>query len=91
MNRYKQYFVNTFVLTFCFGIAALLSSCSDGKDSPDMPTPDKSPKNTTLLIYAVATNSLTSNLVSDKNEMLQAASQIDLDKNNIFVFETQYK
>lgn len=67
-------------------------SCSAINDSPDPPAPEElGPAQTTILIYAVATNSLTGNLVSDKREMLQAASSIDLSKNNIYIFETQYK
>ncbi|MCH5238929.1 MAG: hypothetical protein J1F38_01780 [Muribaculaceae bacterium] len=45
----------------------------------------------TILIYAVATNSLSGNLVSDKLEMLQAAENIDLSKNNVLIFQTVYE
>lgn len=61
--------------------------CTDGPNNPK----DKSNYKSTLLVYAVATNSLTGNLVSDKNEMLMAAPEIDLDRYNVLVFETQYK
>ena len=80
---------------FCaLTMTTVLSSCSMINDSPEPvvpPEPEPEPAQTTILIYAVATNSLSVNLTADKSEMLVGASEIDLDKNNIFVFETQYK
>lgn len=77
----------TMLLSF-IGLSTILSSCSE-KDGPDYPHQPE-PAQTTILIYAVATNSLSSNLVSDKNEMLEAARYIDLEKNNIILLETRY-
>ncbi|MCH5228393.1 MAG: hypothetical protein J1F12_00155 [Muribaculaceae bacterium] len=85
-------------INYCLKVLAItiisigIWACSDdkGKNSPDNPEKDDSVKESTILIYAVATNSLSGNFVSDKNEMLQAAQNIDLSKNNIIVFETKY-
>lgn len=71
----------------CMAVFSLFCSCVNHGDEPK----PKEPSSSTILVYAVATNSLTGNLVSDKNEMIQAAQNIDLNKNNILVFETQYK
>lgn len=66
------------VAAFC----VLLPFASCGHDEPDTPiTPDVEPvtpghAGRTVLIYAVASNSLNSNLTSDSNEMLRAASSI---------------
>ena len=68
----------------CLSLIAM--ACSNSGDSPYVQGPAES----TILVYAVATNSLSSNLVYDKNEMLQAAQNIDVNKNNILVFETKY-
>lgn len=62
-------------------------SCSD--NNPE--NSEETKKASTLLIYAVATNSLTNNLVYDKNEMLASASEINLNKYNVLLFETQYQ
>ena len=71
-------------------IATGISSCSDN-DKVETPAPNPDPVNSTILVYAVATNSLSGNLVSDKNEMLLAAPYIDLDNNNVLIFETKYQ
>ena len=84
----KKYIKRVLTAIVGVGIVPLMGSCTDGPKDPVNPI--LTPKQTTLLVYAVATNSLSRNLVSDKNEMLQAAQDIDLDKNNILVFETQY-
>lgn len=44
----------------------------------------------TILIYAVATNSLSVNLTYDRAEILKAAENIDLKKNNILLCQTIY-
>ena len=82
MVNMKSLFLSAFVIL----ATTLLISCSESSDTPS----SKDKKDSTLLIYAVATNSLSGNLVSDKNEMLQGASNVDLERNNILIFETQY-
>ena len=85
MNKFQKYFNKSIYLFSVLGFSFLGWSCRDKGVNP----PDEN-KDSTILVYAVATNSLSSNLVSDKNEMVQAASEIDLNKNNILVFETKY-
>lgn len=74
-----------------FGMAAMASSCQ--QDEPnDSPFVDpQKPSESTVLIYAVATNNLSGNLVADKREMLEAASKIDLKNNNVLIFQTVYE
>lgn len=57
---------------------------------PGTNTEQKRAESTTL-VYAIATNSLSRNMVDDKAEMLSAAASIDLEKNNVLLFETSYK
>lgn len=87
MNKYN---IKGNLLLFFMGfVGAILSSCSN-EPSPD-PSPYVDPsEKSTILIYAVATNSLSTNLISDKNEMLTAGEQIDLKKNDVLLFETRY-
>ena len=89
MNQYKKNLIRTLYALICGFFFLSFISCDNTKEEPNNKEKDKS--QTTILIYAVATNSLTGNLISDKNEMLEAASQIDLEKNNVLIFETQYK
>lgn len=65
-----------------------LTSCSNTNDddSPYISGPAES----TVLIYAVATNSLSSNLISDKREMVYAAKNIDLTRNKVLLYEATY-
>lgn len=67
--------------------AFLFSACKD--EPTDLPTENSSDEST-VLIYAIATNSLSSNLIYDKNEILKAAPEIDLTKNNVLIYETTY-
>ena len=84
----KRFRVKIFGLwVACFLALSFVSCSNDPSDSPFV----GDDKESTVLIYAVATNSLSSNLVSDKMEMLQAASNIDLSKNNVLIFETKYQ
>ena len=64
------------------------TSCNndDNNESPYV----KGPKESTILVYAVASNSLEYNLSSDKAEILAAAKNIDLSRNNILVYEINY-
>lgn len=63
-------------------LSVMLSSCSSG-DEPD----NGQVRDTTILIYAVASNSLSSALVNDKQEMLTAASSMDLDGLSLLLYE----
>ena len=95
MKNLKKYLRLLFLV---IGIPALLMACDQNEpdDSPfveEDPSDEyvKGPKESTVLIYAVATNSLGVNLVQDKNEMLIAAESIDLNKNNVLIFETRFE
>lgn len=81
------------LINISFGLALIISplcfiSCSNDEPS-DGPSGSKEAEST-ILVYAVATNSLSNNLTYDKNEMLKAAENIDLDKNNVLIFQTRY-
>lgn len=97
----KRLFQNIGKGIFAFGLSMVLFSCDQaepddspyvGPEDPEY-SEDGSNLNTkaesTVLIYAVATNSLKINLEGDKNEMLVAGESIDLNKNNILIFETR--
>lgn len=72
------------------GMVSILGSCSnDPSDSPFVGPEEPGEAESSILIYAVATNNLASNLISDKSEMLRGAQNIDLNKNNILIFETK--
>lgn len=65
------------------GMAICLPSCGDN-DGPDVR--DGKLKRTVLL-YAVASNDLYSNLIEDKNEMLSAAGKMDMREVSMLVYE----
>lgn len=80
---------NAFIASLVFIVNAIfLGGCIS--EQKDCPKPSEKLKESTVLIYAVATNSLSYNLVKDKNEMIEAARKFDVEKNNVLVFETQY-
>ncbi|MCH5232665.1 MAG: hypothetical protein J1E78_03425 [Muribaculaceae bacterium] len=82
----KKYIKSLIIgLSVTLTIPAFISCSNEPGGSPYVDN-----RETTVLIYAVATNSLSSNLISDKNEMLQAAASIDLKKNSVIVFENTY-
>lgn len=84
MERLRNYFNKVLIGIMSMTLLTVIASCHESEPRV------KTPADSTVLIYAVATNSLSGNLISDKNEMLQAAKDIDLNKNNILVFETIY-
>lgn len=95
MKKLIQYFL---IVTLFIGFSGVLTSCEQSdSDSPFVNPEDPDKPNegnlaeSTILIYAIATNSLRANLVYDKREMLEAAANIDLKKNNILIFETAYQ
>lgn len=84
---YKYKFKNRILALTCLLSILTLLSCSN--DEPN-PSPYVKTKKTVLLVYAVATNSLSSNLIGDKNEILQGAQNVDLENNSILIFENTY-
>lgn len=62
------------ILSLLFATAILFALPSCHKDKKDEPQPSKAKR--TVLIYAVASNNLSSYLTADKNEMIQAASDV---------------
>lgn len=96
----KKYWFNIFMIISLIFTSLTFYSCDDGghiKDDGDTEEPweDEPPisdmAETTVLLYAVATNSLESSLTSDMNEMLVAAKSIDLYQNNILIFKNAYE
>lgn len=80
------------IIKYLASVLVMLSFAACNNDEPnDSPFVDpKHPSESTILIYAVATNSLDYNLVYDKKEMLEAAKKIDLNKNNVLIYQTLY-
>lgn len=75
-----------FILSFSL-VSSLFSACNESFD----PGEDVQVKNSTVLIYAVATNSLRYNFVSDTLEMTIGGDYIDLDNNNVILYATTYE
>lgn len=73
-----------FMLTMIAGI--ILGSCKDSEDEPQL---DKE-KERIILIYAVAANSLQSDLTSDINEIIKVAPNLDLEHNSILLYSVDY-
>lgn len=71
----------------CIFLGLFVTACDDGPTGS--PFVDETKENT-ILIYAIATNNLSNNLIYDKNEIRTIASQLNLKKNNILIFETTY-
>ena len=69
-NRYYIIMNRLLTLLFAISLVFILPSCGK-KDEPIV-----SGTKRTVLIYAVASNNLSADLVSDKNEMIQAASEV---------------
>jgi len=84
----KSFFYNLTV-TLIFSI--VFGSCGDKNDSPDEPDSNEHARKRTVLVYAVASNNLYSNLLDDKEEMLLAAENMNLDGLSMLVYEvTRY-
>lgn len=81
------------VITGCVAtafIAMSMSSCGDNEpDNPDVPGEPGETGNvkTTVLLYAVASNNLYGNLVEDKEEMVAAARQMNLEGLRMLVYQ----
>lgn len=90
MNMSK-YLKQIFLFSISILVGMVMWSCSqDGpNDSPFVK--EDGPAESTILVYAVATNSLSANLVYDKREMVAAAENIDLERNNVLVFQAVYE
>ena len=65
MNRFLT-------LLFATSLVSFLPSCGEKNDEPKQ----RSAARRTVLVYAVASNNLASDLVSDRNEMIHAASGV---------------
>ncbi|MBD5355937.1 MAG: hypothetical protein HDR88_02890 [Bacteroides sp.] len=59
-----------------------LSSCHN-----DSPVPKNENTKTTVILYAVASNNLYGNLIEDKNEILEAASEMNLSGLRMLVYQ----
>lgn len=75
------------IFAIVFPIASV--SCGGEKNYPDEPEPNEPARKRTVLLYAVASNDLYVNLVDDKEEMLFAAKDMDLDGLSMLVYEVK--
>ena len=73
--------INKLVIILCLAIGFI--SCKDNNDEPKI---ENKEANRTILVYMVATNTLSGYDKMDIQEMLMAANDIDLSKNNIIVY-----
>lgn len=95
VKKFVKRLFNKFLYTGLI-LSGLLSISSCTQDEPvESPFVDPAkPSDSTVLIYAVATNSLSANLLDsyygDKKEMLDAAADINLKNNNVILFQTVY-
>lgn len=81
-----KYFLHYFFISF---LILVLFSCSDkNNEEPYNDQNDRKVKRT-LLIYAIASNSLSSNLEMDMKEMQDVGAQLDLENYRLFVYSVQ--
>ena len=73
--------ITKLVIILCLAIGFI--SCKDNNDEPKI---ENKEANRTILVYMVATNTLSGYDKMDIQEMLMAANDIDLSKNNIIVY-----
>lgn len=69
-------------------VSSIFVSCGDNGDTPVEPSPDiEVPLKTTVLLYAVASNNLYSNLIDDKAEILDAMSGMNTSGVSFLLYE----
>ena len=66
-------------------IVFISSSCKKDRNEPD-PLPN-GPLKKTVLLYAVASNNLNENILSDKSEILKAAESLNLEGVSMLVYQ----
>lgn len=79
----KHQILNNIKLWGSAAVVSMLSFSSCGDDVPEV----KDDINTTVLLYAVASNNLYSNLIDDKNEIIAAARKMDLKGLRMLVYQ----
>lgn len=84
MKRINPFKINISITASVFSLLLTLTSCTN--DSPDEPKQGENIKSTVLL-YAVASNNLYSNLIEDKEEILSAASRMDMTGLRMLVYQ----
>lgn len=82
MNR--NYLYGFLKMAAC-AIPFLSSSC--GSSHEPVPEPSLSESHTSVLLYAVASNNLYGNLLSDKKEIAEGAKGLDLKKTSFYIYE----
>ncbi len=84
-------------ILMCLAAMSLVSCHHSNQEEPEnegigpdgtLPAPLPRAKRT-ILIYAIASNSLSSNLDDDMNEILQGAAQVDLDNYRLLIYKVQ--
>lgn len=84
-------FLHSYILSAAVIISMAASITSCGSDSPDRGQDGgKKSLKRCILLYAVASNNLYSNLVSDKEEILEAAAKIDMDGLEMLVYQVTF-
>ncbi len=92
-----------FIILICFVGLINLSSCiSDSDSTPDSPDTDNTGSNdfidnpfdkktcrNSILVYAVASNNLSTSLDSDVKEMLQGGKNMNLSETDVFIYSVQ--
>ncbi len=75
-------------LICCVAAGVAMSSCSDNEPpAPEPPSPGvPTQSETSILLYAVASNNLWYDLQNDVNEMIAGAAQLDLSQSDIWVY-----
>lgn len=71
------------LLTFSLAGFFILGACHN--EEPDNPSVSSGEK-TSILLYAVASNNLSSNLIDDMNEIKRGASKINLGEADIYIY-----
>lgn len=84
MIRFPKYLNYFYIITTIFSLC-FLTSCNND-DNPESPYV-KRDKKMTVLIYAIASNNLEYNLFSDKAEIIDCASQLDLENCSLLVYQ----
>lgn len=71
--------------------AILVTGCADNNEPGPLPEPEVKNIETSILIYAVASNNLSYDFNNDMAEVLEAAQSIDLDKAEVWVYSITQK
>lgn len=83
--NYNRIFYNLFNLLLLLAMIMVCGCSRNDEPNPDNGSEIKHRKSS-MLIYAVASNNLSTSLQSDMNEILKAAPELDLENNEIYIY-----